>query len=286
MMYKDYLKAILQYIAPKYGLSVYAGFCANIKIKLIKNRLIRNFIRKYEVNMQEACLENIDDYASYNDFFIRKLKPECRPIAKSDIVSPVDGFISEFGSIKKGQLIQAKGIHYLVKDLLALDIADSERFNSGYFITLYLSPKDYHRVHMPVDAKLQTMTYVPGKLFSVQPATVRVISCLFAKNERLVVFFETKTGLMAMVLVGAVIVGKIGTTWHGDLKRSRKLKKFTYEENDSPETILKKAAEMGYFKLGSTVILLFTNEKTLEWQENIIQGRPIRFGEPLANLID
>jgi phosphatidylserine decarboxylase len=284
-MYNDYFKAILQYIAPKYGLSLYAGFCANLKIKIIKNRLIKKFIRKYGVNMQEAQKERAEDYACYNDFFIRHLKPECRPIATADITSPVDGFVSERGRINDGLLIQAKGKHYTVKHLLAADESISSQFNSGYFATLYLSPKDYHRIHMPTDGTLKEMTYVPGKLFSVQPATVRVVSCLFAKNERLVVLFETSAGLMAMVLVGAVIVGSIGTAWHGDLKRSRKPKKFSYSSTDSIDTILKKAAEMGYFKLGSTVILLFTNKKELEWQPNIKPGNSIRFGEALANFI-
>jgi phosphatidylserine decarboxylase len=283
-MYKDYLKAILQYIAPKCFLSIYAGFCANIKIRIIKNRLIRKFIYKYGVNMQEALYENIEDYACYNDFFTRHLKPGCRPIADADIISPVDGFVSEFGSIKDGQLIQAKGKYYTVRDLLDANDAISSQFNSGYFATIYLSPKDYHRIHMPIGGILKEMTYVPGKLFSVQPATVRVISCLFARNERLVVFFETEAGLMAMILVGAVIVGSIGTSWHGDLKRSRKRKHFAYQETDGLEIILKKAAAMGYFKLGSTVILLFTNKKQITWNANIQVGKSIRFGEALGTL--
>ena len=285
-MFKDYYKAILQYIAPKYGLSIYAGFCANLKIKRIKNRLIRKFIHKYGVNMHEALCEDYHDYVTYNDFFTRRLKPECRPIANSTIISPVDGFISEFGEIKQGKLIQAKGKYYSAKELLGFTAKShddiSSQFEHGYFATLYLSPKDYHRIHMPITGKLKEMTYVPGKLFSVQPATVRVIKCLFARNERLVVLFETTVGLMAMILVGAVIVGSIGTSWHGDLKRSRKLKKITYSQNDTPEIILKKAEEMGYFKLGSTVILLFSNQTKLSWQPLIKPGDSIKFGEALA----
>lgn len=282
-MKKDYLKAILQYIAPKYGLSLYAGFCANLKIKVIKNRLIRNFIKKYQVNMSEAIKENIDDYTCYNDFFTRHLKPECRPISSADIISPVDGFVSEAGKIQDGLLIQAKGKHYTVGDLLASHEELINKFTSGYFATLYLSPRDYHRVHVPLNAKLKEMIYVPGKLFSVQPATVRTISSIFTRNERLIVSFTTDIGPMVMILVGAVIVGCIGTTWHGDIKRSRKIKKFTYNENCDVNTIFQKAQEMGYFKLGSTVIVLFSDEKQINFGNNIKPGASIRFGEELAN---
>jgi phosphatidylserine decarboxylase len=282
-MYKDYLKSILQLIAPKYGLTLYAGFCANLKIRVIKNRLIRNFIKKYKVNMQESMIENIEDFACYNDFFTRYLKPECRPIASTDIVSPVDGYVSEFGAITSGKLIQAKGRLYSAEELLGYDEI-YKKFNSGYFATLYLSPKDYHRIHMPLEGKLKSMTYIPGKLFSVQPATARVIPSLFAKNERLVVMFETKAGLMAMILVGAVIVGAIGTAWHGDLKRSNKMRKFDYSNTNEFDTIFKKAQEMGYFKLGSTVILLFTNDKNINWVDEIQSGKSICYGEALAKI--
>ncbi len=281
-MYKDYFKAIQQYIAPKYGLSLYAGFCANLKIKKIKNRLIRNFIKKYKVNMQEAERETIEEYTCFNDFFTRHLKPGCRPIADSTIISPVDGFISEFGDITKGKLIQAKGKYYTAKDLLASDSNLAAEFDNGSFATLYLSPRDYHRIHMPITGTLQEMFYVPGKLFSVQPATVKMIPRLFARNERVVAIFKTDIGTMAMVLVGAVIVGSIGTVWHGDLKRSRKLKRFTYTRKDTPETILQKAAEMGYFKLGSTVILLFSDKNKIKWCENLKPQQSIKFGEPLS----
>lgn len=282
-MEKDYYKAIQQYIAPKYGLSLYAGFWANLKIKKTKNRLINNFIEKYKVNMQEAVRENVDDYSCFNDFFTRHLKPECRPIASSGLISPVDGFVSEFGDINQGQLIQAKGKYYSAQELLAADTKLAAKFNNGCFATLYLSPKDYHRIHMPMSGTLQDMTYVPGKLFSVQPATVNMIPRLFARNERVVTIFETDIGTMAMVLVGAVIVGSIGTSWHGDLKRSRKIKKFTYTKQDTPQIILQKAAEMGYFKLGSTVILLFSDKSKVQWLETLKPKQSIKFGEKIAN---
>lgn len=283
-MLKDYIKAIQQYIAPKYGLSLYAGFCANLKIKKIKNRLIRNFIQKYNVNMQEAERESIEQYSCFNDFFTRHLKPNCRTIADTSIVSPVDGYLSEYGSIKQGQLIQAKGKNYTAEELLATTPEIAAKFKNGYFATLYLSPRDYHRIHMPIAGTLKEMTYVPGKLFSVQPATVKMIPRLFARNERVVVTFETTMGTMAMVLVGAVIVGSIGTAWHGDLKRSRKLKTFTYSSQDTPAKILQKAEEMGYFKLGSTVILLFSGEKPISWCHGLQPQQSIKLGDSLAEL--
>lgn len=279
-MDKDYFKAIQQYLAPKYGLSLYAGFCANLKIKKIKNRLIRNFIEKYKVNMQEAERESIDEYSCFNDFFTRHLKPSVRPIADSNIVSPVDGFVSEFGEINAGQLIQAKGKYYSVQDLLQVDEKLAGEFDNGCFATLYLSPRDYHRIHMPITGVLQEMTYVPGQLFSVQPSTVNMIPRLFARNERVVTIFETDVGKMAMVLVGAVIVGSIGTSWHGDLKRSRKLKRFDYT-NTNPK-ILQKADEMGYFKLGSTVILLFSDKDKVKWSRDLKSTQSIKFGEALV----
>lgn len=282
IMLADYLKTIPQYITPKYALTLYAGFWANMKIRVVKNRLIKRFIHKYGVNMHEASREKIEDYTCFNDFFIRHLKPECRPIAAADIISPVDGCVSEIGTISAGQLLQAKGRYYSVHELLACEAAVSEQFSSGYFATLYLSPKDYHRVHMPMDGTLQDMIYVPGKLFSVQPTTARVIPHLFARNERLVVLFQTKIGLMAMVLVGATIVGSIGTAWHGDVHRSRKPKYFNYSSTDTAATVLQKAAEMGYFKLGSTVILLFANDARLQWQSDMCAGHSIRFGEALG----
>lgn len=281
-MLSDHIKTIPQYIAPKYALTLYAGFWANMKIRLVKNRLISRFIKKYGVNMQEAVKENIEDYTCFNDFFIRNLKPECRPIATDGIISPVDGRVSEIGTIKDGQLLQAKGRYYSVRELLASDESISSQFNSGCFTTIYLSPKDYHRIHMPVTGTLQEMIYVPGKLFSVQPLTARVVPNLFAKNERLVVLFKTKVGLMAMVLVGAAIVGSIGTQWHGDIRRARRIKRTEYSTDISIAMVLERAAHMGYFKLGSTVILLFANKNLMQWRKDIIAGQSICFGEALG----
>ena len=279
-----YIRYWFHYLLPKKLLTVAAGCLANVKDREIKNTLIRLFIRMFNVNMAEACLEKPEDYASFNAFFIRHLKPACRPIATADIISPVDGYVSEVGRIESGQLLQAKGKYYTVQQLLACGKSQAKLFNKGHFATLYLSPADYHRIHMPITGQLQSMTYVPGKLFSVQPAATTFIPNLFAINERLVVYFETDVGLMAMVLVGATIVGAIATSWHGELKRRSKQRHFSYTEGDGIETLLKQAKEMGYFKLGSTVILLFAEGKDIQWEPEIKAAAKIKFGQALAHV--
>ncbi|HBI21520.1 MAG TPA: phosphatidylserine decarboxylase [Legionella sp.] len=284
-MPSDHIKTVPQYIAPKRALTAFAGFMANLKVPAIKNYLIHDFIQKYQVNMQEAKEEQVEHYACFNDFFVRHLKAECRPVADAGVVSPVDGVISEIGRITSGRLLQAKGRDYTVSELLACESALSTPFDNGSFATLYLSPKDYHRVHMPMDATLREMIYVPGKLFSVQPTTARVIPRLFARNERLVVFFDTSVGLMAMVLVGATIVGAIGTAWHGDIRRGRQRVRFDYAGNPAVNTQLQKAAEMGYFKLGSTVVLLFADGERMQWRPDLQAGCGIRFGEALGSVV-
>jgi phosphatidylserine decarboxylase len=279
----DLLKTLPQYIIPKHGLTAFAGLVASVKNPRVKNYIIQRFIDKYRVNMSEALIEDPKAYACFNDFFIRHLKPECRPLAQADIISPVDGCVSEIGMINEGQLIQAKGRYYSVEELLACDQAIASQFVQGQFATLYLSPKDYHRVHMPIGAELKSMTYIPGALFSVQPTTARVVPKLFARNERLAVFFETRVGPMVMVLVGATIVGAIGTSWHGDLKRARKKTGFDYTQ-DSMHKMMGQGDEMGFFKLGSTVILLFANGKQVQWNGNLKAGSAIRFGEAIGDL--
>lgn len=282
MILSDKLHAIFHRLLPKQALTALAGYLASIKTPAIKNYLIRYFMRKHHINMSEALDDNLDHYADFNAFFIRQLKPECRPIAPATIVSPVDGYVSQIGEIQKGSLIQAKGRDYSVLELLAGNEALSSTFDNGLFATLYLSPQDYHRVHMPIDATLKEMIYVPGKLFSVQPVTTRVIPKLFARNERLIVIFETPVGLMAMVLVGATIVGAIGTAWEGDVVRSNKPRHVTYAKTDSFSTAMRQAEEMGYFKLGSTVILLFSDKQSVQWKPTLKPGDKIRFGEALG----
>lgn len=276
------LKLFLQYTAPKQLLTALTGLFANIKIKPIKNYVIQRFIQSYDVVMHEAIRENPEDYVNFNDFFTRYLKPGVRPIADSDVVSPVDGCVSEIGHIKQGQLLQAKGRYYSVDELLACDAAQSAPFQNGSFATLYLSPRDYHRVHMPVAGTLQDMIHVPGTLFSVQPDTVCHIPRLFARNERVVLFFETTHGSMALILVGATIVGKIGTCWHGDLPRAKKPVYFKHNLPESSQRALKKADEVGYFKLGSTAIVLFAEESKIEWTPALKAGVDVRLGEALG----
>ncbi|WP_028389398.1 archaetidylserine decarboxylase [Legionella fairfieldensis] len=281
-MFKDYLKTFPQFIIPKQAVTTIAGLLANVQAPAVKNRLIHYFIQKYGVDMSEAQDENPVNYACFNDFFIRHLKPQCRPLAQADVVSPVDGVISELGTIEKGQILQAKGRYYTVDELLAGSVL-TRKFINGCFATLYLSPKDYHRIHMPIDAKLKELIYVPGKLFSVQPATARVIPQLFARNERLVAFFNTKAGLMAMVLVGATIVGAIGTRWHGDIKRCRNQYHLDLTALTQEEKSVRQGEEMGYFKLGSTVVLLFA-DKSIQWLDDLTRNSSICYGQALGSL--
>jgi phosphatidylserine decarboxylase len=277
----DLLKVLPHYIVPKHGLTSLAGCLAEITEPKIKNYIIQRFIKRFQVNMSEALVEDPTSYPCFNEFFIRHLKPGCRPLAQADLISPVDGCVSEIGSIKEGQLVQAKGRCYSVSELLACSNERAKQFINGQFATLYLSPKDYHRVHMPIDAELHSMTYVPGTLFSVQPATTRVIPKLFARNERLIIEFSTKIGTMMMVMVGATIVGAIGTSWHGDIERGKKNRYFDYSHAAVTKT-LAQGDEVGYFKLGSTVILLFAKGEKMHWDSHLNAGSALRFGQAIG----
>ncbi len=270
-------------LLPKRALTLLAGVLAETKITWLKNYLISRFIADYQVDMQEAQEPRPELYPNFNAFFIRALKPGARPIATADMVSPVDGYLSEFGAIVAGRLLQAKQREYRLHDLLACSAAESAHFEGGSFATFYLSPRDYHRVHMPVAALLQSMIYVPGQLFSVQPATTRVIPRLFARNERVVVFFETEFGPMAMVLVGATIVGRIATVWHGEFARRTKKQVILY--TNQPPQHYQQGAEMGYFKLGSTVIVLWSKQARLNWAANLEVGRAVRQGQAIAQVL-
>lgn len=277
-LFTDYLKLILQFIIPQQSLTSLFGLFGNIKNPIIKNALIRSFIRFYKVDITEAVDDKIENYSCFNDFFIRHLKPGVRPLAAADIICPVDGYISAVGKIQQGQLFQAKNHYYSIQQLLDCDQQLIKNFKQGYFITLYLSPKDYHRIHMPLDGKVNNMLYIPGKLFSVQPVTVNRISNLFARNSRLVIFFDSYLGPMIMVLVGAVIVGNIVTQWQGKLCRSWQKQYFTYA---NPIKLLQ-GEEIGYFQLGSTVILLFNNSSAISWQANLTIGSRVYCGQALA----
>lgn len=282
-MNKAKLFALMQYLVPQHLLSRLVGRLAETEIGWLKNLLIKLFIKQFKINMQEALEEDPTAYKNFNDFFTRQLKPEARQILadSGQLVSPADGVVSEIGSITAGQLIQAKGINYSALRLLGGDLDLARPFLEGSFATIYLSPKDYHRVHMPIGAKLEHSIYVPGQLFSVNQATADNIPNLFARNERLVAFFSTPVGPMAMVLVGAMIVAGIETVWGGDeapLRRKVKVTDFTQQ----PKLDFNLGDEMGRFKLGSTVILLFGKD-AIEWQEGLAAGSPVSMGEVIAS---
>lgn len=276
------IKTFWQYIVPQLGITRLFGYFASRPNNRWIYKAIQWYIRHYGVNMEEAIEQDLTQYRSFNDFFIRRLKPELRPIAHSPIVSPTDGKVSQIGRIAHNRIIQAKGYEYTVNELLG-DSVCGEQFIQGYFATIYLSPKDYHRVHMPCDAKLKTMRYIPGHLFSVNTATAETIPRLFARNERLVVSFDTNYGPMAMILVGAINVASIGTAWFGDIQRQKEIRQWNYPNPKSPQLNLKKGEEMGYFKLGSTVILLFSDHEQFEWLQTIQAGSDILMGQSMVS---
>ncbi|NOG30875.1 phosphatidylserine decarboxylase [Halomonas sp. TBZ9] len=257
--------ALLQYPLPHHALSRLIGKLAECDSPKLKNALIKAFIQRFNVDMREALSEDINAYTSFNDFFTRPLKDAARPIGEG-IVSPADGTLSQFGPIRAGQLVQAKGHIFSAQTLLGGDASLAEAFLGGSFATVYLSPRDYHRVHMPMTGTLREMIYVPGRLFSVNQATANHVPGLFARNERLVCIFDTEQGPMAVVLVGAMIVAAIETVWAGQitpLAGSPQRTRF-----DQPIT-LEKGAEMGRFKLGSTVVMCFAEPLAFDdWAAN------------------
>lgn len=268
-----------QYLAPQHLISRGAGKIAECKHPTFKNALISWFIKKYGVNMSEAERQLPEEFKHFNDFFTRSLKADARSIDtdKDAIISPVDGAISQLGGIQQGQIFQAKGQSFSLVELLGGDIERAQPFMGGDFATIYLSPKDYHRIHMPITGTLKEMVYVPGKLFSVNPVTAENVPRLFARNERVVAIFDTELGPMAMVLVGAMIVASIETAWSGlvaPLKRN--IKSIRYDSHE--QITLEKGAEMGRFKLGSTVVLAFP-ENTTQFVEQLQAGSAVRMGE-------
>jgi phosphatidylserine decarboxylase len=242
--------------------------------------VIRWFIGRYGVNMSEAANPDIASYASFNEFFTRPLKPDARPLAPADFICPVDGAISQFGAIERDQIFQAKGHHYSATALVGGDAELARRFEDGSFATLYLSPKDYHRIHMPCDGRLLRMIHVPGDLFSVNPVTARGVPGLFARNERVVCVFDSAQGPFVLVLVGATIVGSMATVWHGVVNPPRPghLREWRY---DDKELRYRQGEEMGRFLLGSTVVMLFP-QGTLKFNAEWAPQRPIRLGEKMG----
>ena len=279
----DRRKVLPQYVLPKRGLTAFAGRVASRQRGATTTRLVRWFVRKYGVDLSEAVESDAAAYASFNDFFTRALKEGARPIADADLVSPVDGTISQFGRIDRDQILQAKGHRYSTTALVGGDPALAARFHDGSFATLYLSPKDYHRIHMPCDGTLARMIHVPGALFSVNPTTARGVPGLFARNERVVCVFESEPlGSFVVTLVGATIVGSMATVWHGAVNppRVRRVREWHYPERS---VTLRKGEEMGRFMLGSTVVLLFPS-RALRFDPSWRSGGPVRLGQAMAEL--
>ncbi|KGM39301.1 phosphatidylserine decarboxylase [Aquabacterium sp. NJ1] len=276
----DRLFVLLQYVLPKKALTQLAGSLASLQGGAATTRFIRWFVGRYGVNMSEAANPDIASYPTFNEFFSRPLKPGARPLAQADLISPVDGAISQFGPIRKDQIFQAKGHDYSTTTLVGGDAQLAARFEDGHFATLYLSPKDYHRIHMPCDGKLTRMIYVPGDLFSVNPATARGVPGLFARNERVVCVFETARGPFVLTLVGATIVGSMATVWHGVVNppRTGDVREWRYDDQDIR---FKQGDEMGRFLLGSTVVMLFP-KGPLSFNPAWAPAKPILMGELMA----
>ena len=266
----------LQYFLPQHWASKLMFRFSRIENTWLKNRFTYWFVKAYQVNLFEANREHVEDYIHFNDFFTRSLKPNARPIANSTIICPVDGAVSQVGKINNTKILQAKGRDYSVDQLLGNNLISAE-FINGFFTTIYLSPKDYHRIHMPYGAKLVSMDYIPGDLFSVNRKTAQNVDNLFARNERVVCYFETEFGLCAFVLVGAIFVGSMQTVWHGQINPpyKKQVQHFDYQDQN---ITLKKGEELGRFNMGSTVIMLMPNQ---DRQFNLKESEVVRMGQAL-----
>ncbi|MDR2880438.1 MAG: archaetidylserine decarboxylase [Azoarcus sp.] len=280
----EFFAVLLQYLLPSRVLSRLAGRFANWKGGAFTSAAIAAFAHRYRVDMSEAAVPDLLAYESFNDFFTRELRPDARPFAKADLVCPVDGAISECGAIAGERIFQAKGHHYSISTLLGGDAELAGKFENGAFATLYLSPRDYHRIHMPCAGRLVRMIHVPGSLFSVNPLMAREIPGLFARNERVVCLFESEQGPFALVLVGAVIVGSVETVWHGVVTppHNRRTSLWNYEGGEQA-IHLEQGAEMGRFKLGSTVVALFARPDA-HFVPDWMAGKPVRMGEAMGSL--
>ncbi|MCM2297724.1 archaetidylserine decarboxylase [Rhodoferax sp.] len=276
----DRTAVLAQYLIPKQAITLLAGRIARVRGGRFTTRLIAWFVQRYRVNMLEAANPDIASYATFNDFFTRALKDGARSLAQAELICPVDGTISQFGRIEGQQIFQAKGHHYSSTALVGGDAALAAQFDNGHFATLYLSPRDYHRIHMPCAGRLLRMIYVPGDLFSVNPATARGVPGLFARNERVVCVFAGARGPFVLVLVGATIVGSMATTWHGAVNAPRPgcLSEWRY---DRENITFQQGDEMGRFLLGSTVVMLFP-QGPLQFNPAWQPGGAIQLGDVMA----
>ena len=279
------LKTLVQHLAPQHALSRFAGWVANCQIAPIKNWIIDDFIRRYGVDMSCAVEPNPHHYLNFNQFFTRPMRSDARPIASATnaIVSPVDGTVSQAGIIKEGRIFQAKGYHFDLEELLGGSKARADLFQGGCFATFYLAPKDYHRVHMPMSGQLCEMVHVPGRLFSVNPHTTNTVSNLFARNERVVSIFKTEHGYMSVILVGAMLVASISITWAGEISppRTQDIREWQYKDE---QRFLARGDEVGYFKLGSTVLVLFSPDAA-QWSDVLKENASVIMGQSIGTLL-
>ncbi|WP_231295826.1 archaetidylserine decarboxylase [Colwellia sp. PAMC 21821] len=282
------IKIALQYMMPKHAISRLVGKFAAAEAGWLTTKAISKFIKAYDINMAEAKLKNATDFKTFNDFFTRELEDGARTILDdpNTVCYPVDGAISQQGPIEQGQLIQAKGFNYSLETLLGGDKATAAPFQDGEFSCIYLAPKDYHRIHMPITGTLREMIYVPGDLFSVNPLTANNVPNLFARNERVVAIFDTAHGAMAMVLVGATIVASIETVWGGTITppAGKDVFRWQYPSEGASAITLEKGAEMGRFKLGSTVVTTFA-PNMVKFNQAAGPETVTRLGEHYADLV-
>ena len=283
--YRQRLQIALHYLLPQLAVTRAAGWLAERRWGVLTTFIIRAFAARYRINLDEAARSNPADYASFNEFFIRPLKEGARPIDGDgqNLCLPADGRVSECGTIEHGRLLQAKGHSFTAAELLAGDEGLAARFSDGLFLTTYLSPRDYHRVHMPCDGTLRRMIYVPGELFSVNPFLAEHVPNLFARNERLICLFDTEFGSMVQILVGATVTASISTVWAGVVNppRTAAVRQWDYPESGDGAVVLHKGEEMGAFRLGSTVINLFPHG-SVRLHERLKAGVETRMGETMA----
>lgn len=283
----DRIAALAQYPLPQHGLSRLWRCITRREQRWLKNRLIRALVNRYGIDVSEAEHADPTRYASLNAFFTRALKAGVRPIDSDpdSCVSPVDGRGSQFGAIDEGRIFQAKGQDFDVRELLGGDTTLADRFAGGNFTTLYLAPRDYHRVHMPLDGTLERMIHIPGRLFSVNPATTRAVPRLFARNERVAMLFATPAGPMAVVMVGAMLVGSIETVWAGEITppRGKRIREWGYGDGREPAVTLKRGDELGRFNMGSTVILLFARD-AVEWTAGLGADSRVLVGQRIGKI--